>query len=125
VLDHLTKAYEVLLNELSGRPGMGMLTKRPVQWLLSFTMLPKILAGKYFPEARAPKETRPDEIQSDPSSAVDRFQRLAHEFHKKVQATYNNDPKLKLTHAYFGRMNLTDIVLLIARHIQHHHRQIS
>jgi hypothetical protein len=126
VVEHLTKVYKVLLSELDGGTGMRVLTNLPLQWFLGWTMVRKILRGNYFPQgARSPRETRPVAIENDPGDALDLFHALANRFHEKIQQAHLQNPNKTLTHAYFGRMNMIDMVLLCARHIQHHHRQLA
>jgi len=124
VVEHLNRVYDVVLNEIAGAPGMQIKTALWQRVLLRFTMVPKILRGDGFPEgARAPKETRPVVSIIDQREAVDGFRERAKRFAEDVQGARNRGQRL--THAYFGKMSAIGTTLLLARHIEHHMKQIS
>jgi len=125
VVKHLSLAYEILLSELGGGAGMMIRTSFWQRTLLRFTMVPKLLRGEPFPKgARAPRETRPVEVNADQKEAVTAFRKLAAAFEETVQKAYAENSKAKLTHAYFGRANLVNSVLLCARHVAHHAKHL-
>lgn len=132
VCKHLNLAYEVLIDELDGGPGMKIL---PALWqrvLLRTTMLPKLLRGGPFPKVRAPREIRPSGPGAPeiPGADVPRAEALAElrdlagRFDERVRQTHQTNPKAKLSHAYFGRSSLAKSVVLCSRHIQHHWKQL-
>jgi hypothetical protein len=124
VLQHLNLTYDTLTRELRGGTGMAIRTKLWQRVLLRFTIVPKILRGGPFPAgARAPQELRPAEPATDKNAAIATFRDKAKQFDSvavKVQAGGG----MKLSHAYFGRSGVPDSVLLCARHIEHHERQL-
>ncbi|HEX2091215.1 MAG TPA: DinB family protein [Longimicrobiaceae bacterium] len=125
VVQHLILAYEVLLRELAGGPGMALHATWWQRFLLRLIFLPRLLAGAPFPPgARAPREVRPPETAGDREEAVARFRALAAEFTAAVEETRARSPRKRLTHAYFGATSLEDAVRLCARHIQHHRQQL-
>src|SRR5688572_3019595 len=73
-LEHLCLAYDVLLREIGGGPGMQVRTRWWQRILLRFTMVPKLLRGGAFPAgARSPRETRPTVTNPDQKSAIAGF----------------------------------------------------
>lgn len=135
VCKHLNLAYEVLIDELDGGPGMTIL---PAWWqriLIRFTMLPRLLKGAPFPKVRAPREIRPsgpgapetpgDGYDVPRAEAIQTFQDLADRFDMGVRKSHRDNPKTQISHAYFGRCSLDKGVVLCARHIQHHGKQIE
>jgi len=126
VTKHLSLAYEILLSELGGGAGMSIRTTFWQRALLRWTLVPRLLRGKPFPKgARAPKETRPEEITEGKADAIMQFQSLAKLFADAVQKAYSKDSGARLTHAYFGRSGLVNSVQFCARHIEHHTKAIS
>jgi hypothetical protein len=127
ITDHLSRAYEVVLRELRGGTGMAVRTRAWQRLLLRFTIVPRLLRGGWFPPgARAPRETRPLEtaVDAEPEALLAEFRRLAAEFQAAAEAAHARDRRQRITHAYFGASSLEDGVLLCARHIEHHHRQL-
>src|SRR4051812_40127940 len=63
---HLLESYRVLRRELAGGPGMQLRLRRLHRLVLRYTLFPRILRRGQFPAgARAPRETRPRDIQVD------------------------------------------------------------
>ena len=126
VVEHLNLAYDVFMRELGGEPGMQIRTKLWQRVLLKVTMVPRILAGRGFPVgARAPRETRPALTSTDQGAAIAAFRDRAGRFEVAAAEAQSGRPRTRLTHAYFGRMSLRDSVLICARHIQHHQKQLG
>lgn len=126
VVEHVTLAYEILLQELRGGKGMALRLPFWQRWILRFTMVPRILRGGPFPRgARAPREVRPSTSRSAQPEAVKEFQRLSKEFEECAARAFSVNSKTELTHAYFGAADLPHAVTLCARHILHHAAQIS
>lgn len=122
LLEHLNMAYDVLLGELDGRPGMKILTKPWQRFLLRLRIVPRIMKSGRFPRnARAPKEIRPLNAP-DREPALAAFRDRATRLEAAARAAR---PDKKLTHAYFGTSTVANTVILCARHIQHHERQLS
>ena len=118
---HLVTSYDVVTAELRGGNGMAIVTSRWQQLLFRLLFGWRILLlGKFPRGVRAPRETRPpaglpkDEALATLRIRADEFERAAREA----------APGHKLSHAYFGRADAADGVLLVARHIEHHRRQL-
>jgi len=123
VVEHLNTVYDVVLKEIAGAPGMQIRTALWQRVLLRFTMVPKILRGDGFPAgARAPKETRPAVSTTDQREAVDGFRERAKRFMDEVEGARSR--RQRLTHAYFGKASAANTTLLLARHIEHHIKQL-
>jgi hypothetical protein len=121
IVEHLTLAYEVLLRELDGGPGMKLRTSWWQRIVLRFTMVPKILRGDGFPEgARSPRETRPPSANPDQRAAVEKFRSQAAAFASKAAAA----PSKRVTHAYFGKSSMPEALLFCVRHLEHHVKQL-
>lgn len=119
---HLVTTYEVVIAELRGGNGMAIKTSFWQQMLFRAMFGWLILYFGKFPRGiKAPRETRPPAPLSK-DEALRRFTALHDDFEAAAQ-----DAPLghKLSHAYFGRAAASDGVLLCARHIEHHRRQLT
>jgi DinB family protein len=125
VVEHLTLAYDALLKELSGGPAMKYRLNAGVRLVLRYTVLPRILRGEPFPRARAPRETRPADTPFNQPEAVQRLRDRGAIVVAEMERKLSTRPGAKLTHAYFGRLPLTTGLTLIARHIEHHRKQLA
>lgn len=124
VVVHLILAYEVVLRELAGAPGMAVRTRGWQRLLLRFTLRPRLLAGAPFPRGvRAPREVRPEEVREEQAETIARFRVLAGEFEAAVEAAQRQRPQARLTHAYFGAMSLEEGLRFFAVHLRHHQAQ--
>lgn len=124
VVEHLNLVYDVVLRELGGEPGMQLRTRWWQRLVLRFTIVPRILRGGWFPAgARAPKETRPALSTTDQRELISRFRDRAARF--ATAAANARGTTQRITHAYFGAARVPESVLLCARHIEHHTKQVS
>jgi len=121
IVAHLCSTYRIVIAELEGGQGMQIRVPTLRRWVLRLTVVPGILRGRGFPRgAVAPRETRPGEIlEREESLAL--FRTLADSFE---EAARKAPADRKLTHAYFGSAAVPDGVLLCARHVEHHARQL-
>jgi hypothetical protein len=125
VTDHLILAYQALQRELSGGPGMALRTTAWQRVLLRLLLVPRLLRGAAFPRgARAPREIRPSEVTQDQRALIARFRDHAERFQAAIQDAHARNPGQRLTHPYFGASSLHDSLVLCARHILHHLRQL-
>jgi len=101
---------------------MAIRTKLWQRWLLRFTVLPGMLAGRGFPKgAVAPRETRPQGVLSKAESLA-LFRARATELDVASRAAKHGQ---SMTHAYFGAARLPHGVMLCARHIEHHASRLA
>lgn len=119
---HLVTTYEVVLREMRGGEGMRVVLSRPKQLLAMLLAGWRILWFGTFPKgARAPRETRPA-AGLPKEEALARFRTLAEEF---TAAAIAAPAGATITHAYFGVGPVTRGVTVVARHIEHHRRQLE
>jgi uncharacterized damage-inducible protein DinB len=125
IAEHVSLAYEVLLRELSGGPGMAVRTRFWQRGLLRLTVLPRLLRRGAFPAgARAPRETRPAGPRPDRAAAIAAFQDLARRIETRIDDAFRDRPGTRLTHAYFGALSLEEALMMCARHLDHHRGQL-
>lgn len=125
IVEHLILAYEVLLRELGGGQGMALRTKRWQRLLLWFTLRPWLLAGKPFPKgARAPREVRPTARNEPQAETLRRFADAGKRFVAEMERANEERPRARLTHAYFGRQPLEEVMRFVAAHLRHHEAQL-
>lgn len=125
ITSHLTESYQILLAELAGGPGMQLRLSGLQRWILRQTLLPRILASGRFPAgARAPWETRPRGIHTDPRIALQNLNTQADRFVQELTDRVRTGP-VRLTHAYFGAMSARQSLLMITVHTRHHARQLA
>ena len=125
ITSHLSQSYQIMRGELAGRPGMQLRLPRVKRWVLRYTVLPRILArGKFPAGARAPRETRPREVTTDPRAALQALSTQADAFVQEL-ADRARSGGVRLTHAYFGRMSARQSLILVTVHTAHHARQLA
>jgi uncharacterized damage-inducible protein DinB len=125
ITSHLYESYRTFRSELAGGPGMGLRVAPLRRWVLRRTVLPRILSTGIFPAgARAPRETRPREIQSDPRVALHALSTEADAMVQELSDRMRSG-QVKLTHAYFGRMSAQQSLTFATIHTRHHARQIA
>jgi hypothetical protein len=125
VTAHVAEAYRVLSAELGGADGMRLRGSSLQRLVLRYTVLPRLLAGKPFPNGvRAPRETRPTEIINDPALAVARLVERAEQFIRDLTAKATIQ-SVRLTHAYFGRLSPRHGLELSTVHTRHHAQQLA
>lgn len=125
VVEHLTRVYDVLTNEIAGGPGMKIRTKFLQRMVLRLTVVGRILKGGWFPEgAPAPVETRPGAVTTDQRAAIAGFRARAAQFAAAAADARDSGRRVRITHAYFGTASIERATLLCARHIEHHEKQL-
>jgi len=125
IVEHLSLAYDVIVRELAGGAGMTIRTKLWQRVMLRLTIMPKLLRGEAFPSGtRSPREIRPVTASPDQTAAITSLRDRAARFEAAVADAQRRHPRTGLTHAYFGRSTIDNAVLLCARHVQHHHKQL-
>lgn len=119
---HLVATYEVVLRELRGGEGMLVVLSRSKQFLAMLFAGWRIIWFGTFPKvARAPRETRPA-AGLPKEEALARFRTLADEF---TAAAVAAPAGASITHAYFGVGPASRGIIIVARHIEHHRRQLE
>ena len=88
---------------------------------LRWTILPRILAGRFPAGARAPKETRPMTAPESPEAGVGHLRACAERFAAGIGKA---DSAACLTHPYYARLEGLQILRFLAAHARHHQRQL-
>lgn len=126
IVEHLSLGYDVLTGELEGGSGMKIKTSAWQRILLRLWLVPKLLRGGAFPKnARSPRELRPASANPDQRAALKSFREKATRFESLAAGMQGDGSRAQLTHAYFGRAGLAESVMLCARHVQHHQKQLT
>jgi hypothetical protein len=121
VTTHLRLALEALGRELSGGEAMKVV---PSPWrarVYRWVILPRILATGRFPRVRAPREIRPSGPPLAREESLARLHAAADTVDRLCAATAAR----RVTHPYFGRVRVVDMLRLFARHTAHHERQVA
>jgi len=121
VVQHVILGYEAGLRELDGGAGMTVVVPWWKRAVLRWTVLPRILSGRFPAGARAPKETRPMTAPESPEAGVGHLRACAERF---AAGICEADKAARLTHPYFGRLRGPQILRFLAAHARHHHRQL-
>lgn len=126
IVDHLCRTYDVLLAELAGGPGMRVRTGRLFRLVARFVIVPRLLRGASFPAgARAPRETRPSPQLRERHEALAELREKAAAVDEAMRRRRRERPDAVVTHAYFGPAPLAQSLVLCARHLEHHQRQLA
>lgn len=124
VVEHVATSYDVLIGEMHGGPGMKIKTRWWQRLILRFTVVPKIMKKGEFPAgARAPREVRPPDDPGPKGAVLAQLRQRSEEFDTEIE-TFAKDPSARLTHAYFGRKNVADVVRFCEVHVVHHRKQL-
>jgi len=122
--EHLVLAYEAVLRELSGEPGIRPRVVGARQRLLRWVLLPHILFHRSFPlRAASPREIRPPESHADRAALLARMRELAARAERELEAARSTGARI--THPYFGALPALPALRFIAVHVEHHLRQLS
>lgn len=124
IVQHLILSYEAGLRELDGGVGLTLVVPWWKRIALRWTILPRILAGRFPAGAPAPKEVRPKTAFDSPDEAVERLRFCAERFEARICEPHPARPA-RLTHSYFGRLKGPQILRFLAVHARHHHRQLA
>jgi hypothetical protein len=125
ITSHLEQSYQVLRSELSGGPGMRVIVPPFRRWLMRFTIMPRLLSdGAFPPGVRAPKETRPREVEASMGRALSV---LSEKTELMIRELTDQVPhrRVRLSHAYFGALCPEDVLRLLTVHTRHHARQLE
>ena len=122
VAQHLFLSYGPPTAELEGGQGFVVRVawwKRP---LLRWKVLPVILAGGFPRGAPAPRECRPRDAAPDSGEAIRRLREASTVFERRLCEAAGRE-RVRLTHAYFGKLTAPQILKLLASHAGHHRKQ--
>jgi uncharacterized damage-inducible protein DinB len=118
---HLTLTYRTFTAVFAGGPEFTLLVPPEKAAHYQRTVLPRILAGSWFPSgAAAPERTHPEDSGLTMPTALGQLQAASDEFHAACRAAAAADRGKTWTHPYFGPMSLPDLVALLTEHANHH-----
>jgi hypothetical protein len=124
IAEHVRLTYEVLANELEGRPGLRIRTPPWLRIWLRFRYLGGILRSGRFPQpARAPKEVRPGPGPFVNSAVLAALLDAAVRCETKLRPRWH-DAGAAVTHHLFGRLPAAQALRLVTVHTQHHRAQL-
>ncbi len=122
---HLHESYAVLRDELAGKGGMRIVVPPLKRWVIRLIYVPRILRTGRFPAgARAPREVRPRVVEPDCETAIAALEELTGRFMADL-AERAAAGRVRLTHAYFGRLPLHQTMQFLSTHTRHHARQLE
>ena len=123
MMQHVTMAYRFGRDEARGETGMRLVRPRWMAWLMRHTVLPLMLVTKRFPKgAPAPRELRPAPEQAHATpreQLVIDLQTAAREALAALRAAADQ-PKVGITHPYFGPLTPYQALRLLSAHTRHH-----
>jgi len=122
IAQHLVISYEPALAELDGGAGFALVLPWWKRTALRWTVLPRILGGRFPKGAPAPKEARPRGGAASPREAARALRENAARFELRLVEAHAAGP-VRLTHAYFGKLTAPQILKLVAVHAMHHREQ--
>jgi len=122
IAQHLVISYEPALAELDGGAGFALALPWWKRTVLRWTVLPRILDGRFPKGAPAPKQARPRGGAASPREAARALRENAARFERRLVEAHAAGP-VRLTHAYFGRLTAPQILKLLAVHATHHRSQ--
>jgi len=125
VTEHVTRAYEVLLDELrGGRP----MQEKVAGWrkkVSRIVILPHILFHRTIPlKVPSPREMRPGEPRAGREEALEALRELGECFVAELAAARERG-SAGLTHPYFGKLDPIKVLRFVAIHLDHHRKQIE
>jgi hypothetical protein len=124
IAHHLALAYEPPMSELSGGPGYALRIPWWKRQLLRWKFLGGIVRRGEFPSgAPAPREIRPGTDTLDQPAAIARLREAAALFERRL-AEARAQRRVRLKHAYFGRLTPRQALKLLAAHAYHHEKQL-
>jgi hypothetical protein len=126
ITEHLAMTYRVFIGEVTGGPAMKLKLTPFRRRVLKLLMLPHMLFHRTFPRgARAPRELRPDAAAlPGKAQALADLRALGERFADEAERARGGG-RDRVTHPYFGAIDLTRGMRLCAVHLEHHTRQIA
>lgn len=120
---HVILSYDAYLRDLRGDGTLRLKGRWWQRRLWRWLVLPRLLDG-HWParKVRAPREIRPEESPGDKAPLLAELRHRAETFESTVLATQRVDPKRRVTHPFFGRLDLATLIRLSAAHTLHHAR---
>ena len=124
ITEHMVLSYRALVAEVTEGTALRVVTPPVRRTILRLLVLPHILFHRKFPvRAVSPREVRPGEgVARDEGTRT--LRSLAERFEAAADARRHADGG-RLTHPYFGVVDLTRGMRFCAVHLEHHRRQLA
>ena len=123
---HLALTYREFTAVFGGAPQFTLLVTPEQAAHFQRTVLPRILAGSWFPiGGAAPERTRPADGGLTMADALGRLEAAVERFHRACRAAAAADAGRTWTHPYFGPMSIPELVGLLTEHANHHARFLA
>jgi len=126
ITEHLVMTYRVFIGEVNGGPAMRLKLTPFRRRVLRVFLLPHMLFHRTFPRgAVAPRELRPEQAPlPEKARALEEMRELGERFEREaVRARAAG--RDRVTHPFFGEIDLTRGMRLCAVHLEHHTRQVA
>lgn len=124
IAEHLVLTYDAMLRELKGGVGLRLRGSWWRRLLIRLRFLPMVLKQGRLPSgAPAVREVRPGDAICDKADFMRVFRERAQEFDLGIGAAHQKGG-VRLTHPFFGRLDPSQALTLVAVHIEHHRKQL-
>lgn len=124
IAEHLVLTYDAMLRELAGGVGLRMRGSWWRRLVIRLRYLPMVLKQGRLPEgAPAVREVRPGDATRDKAELVRLLRQRAQEFDEGMGAAHQKGG-VRLSHPFFGRLDTSQALKLVAVHIEHHRKQL-
>ncbi len=118
---HLSLGYAAFLRDLNGEAVMRLRGRWWQRLIWRWRILPRILSEQRLPVAvRASRVSRPDDHPGDRPTLLGELEEAAATFQTRVLETHQRTPRRRVTHPFFNRLSLEQLLRLSAVHTRHH-----
>jgi len=124
ITEHLVRTYAQFAGEARGKNSLRIRVPFVRRLVIRLFIKPRLLAGRIFPRARAPRELRPTGGAATPADGVAMFLAAGDGCIRDIQIMSMRRPYLTLVHPYFGPIPLYELMEFASQHIRHHRRQL-
>lgn len=124
IAEHLAISYDPPLSELGGGPGFALRLPWWKRRIVRWKALPMILRGGFPTGAPAPREIRPASASPSPAAAEEKLRARSERFLGELEKACATR-RVRLTHAYFGRISALEVLHVLTSHARHHRRQLE
>jgi hypothetical protein len=121
VAEHVALAYEVNREVLHGTAPGGAAPRLLRPLFRKLLLAPVLRRRRFFPGSKSPKIFQPNPTPATPAAALGRLRTAAEAFERDAAGV----GPATIDHPFFGRLPVTDLVLLQEIHTHHHRGQLS
>lgn len=124
ITEHLSRTYAQFAGEARGKNSMRVRVAPVRRLFIRLFVKRRLLAGRVFPRARAPRELRPSSGPPTAAEGVTMFRVAGEGCLYDMETMVLKRPYGRLVHPYFGALPLYEILQFATQHIRHHQRQL-